>query len=108
MTALSLNLERPPSGLRPGAGSGRLSEADAVDIWLARWLRIRRVDLIRRYGCDPRRLYDIWEERAFPGSREKALQVVEARYPGLASRVDLGPHQRVAKGAGPGQLDLFG
>jgi hypothetical protein len=34
----------------------RLSEADAIDIWIARWLRIRRKDLIARYGCDPRRL----------------------------------------------------
>lgn len=105
---LSLNLERPLSAARPTEGTGRLTAADAVDIWLARWHRIRRVDLIRRYGCDPRRLYDIWEERAFPGSREKALQVLEAQYPGLASRVDLGPHQRVPKSAaGPDQLELF-
>ncbi len=43
-----------------------LTEADAVDIWIARWLRIRRKDLVRRYGCDPRRLYEIWEGTAFP------------------------------------------
>ena len=30
-----------------------LTEADAVDIWIARWLRIRRKDLVNRYGCDP-------------------------------------------------------
>jgi hypothetical protein len=34
----------------------RLTETDAVGIWIARWLRIRRKDLIARYGCDPRRL----------------------------------------------------
>ena len=39
-----------------------LTEADAVDIWIARWLRIRRKDLVNRYGCDPRRLYEIWGE----------------------------------------------
>ena len=45
-----------------------LTEADAVDIWIARWLRIRRKDLVRRYGCDPRRLYEIWEETRFAGA----------------------------------------
>src|SRR6185503_632006 len=50
----------------------RLTEADAVDIWIARWLRIRRKDLVARYGCDPRRLYEIGEETRFPGSGAKA------------------------------------
>ena len=29
--------------------------------------------LLARYGCDPRRLYEIWEEKRFAGSRDKAL-----------------------------------
>ena len=58
-----------PVGRRP------LGEADAVDIWIARWLRIRRKDMLIRYGCDPRRLYEIWEEKRFVGSRAKALKL---------------------------------
>jgi len=45
-----------PTGRRP------LGETDAVDIWIARWLRVRRKELVARYGCDPRRLYEIWEQ----------------------------------------------
>jgi hypothetical protein len=61
-----------------------LTEADAVDIWIALWLRIRRRDLISRYGCDPRRLYEIWEEARFPGARAQAEELFAARYPFLS------------------------
>lgn len=84
-----------------------LTEADAVDIWIARWLRIRPRDLILRYGCDPRRLYEIWQEERFPGSRDKALAQFAARFPALADRIDPGPHVRIPKSAHPGQLALF-
>ena len=53
----------PAHGLSAMRRSVRLTEDDAIDVWIARWLRIRRIDLVRRYGCDPRRLYEIWEER---------------------------------------------
>jgi len=84
-----------------------LTEADAVDIWIARWLRIRRKDLVARYGCDPRRLYEIWEGGRFAGARAKALEVFQTRYPGLSDRVDFGPHQRHSRAPHPGQLSLF-
>ena len=70
-----------------------LTETDAVDIWIARWLRIRRKDLLIRYGCDPRRLYEIWEEKRFAGSRAKALKLFQERYPGLTDRIDYGRHR---------------
>src|SRR5689334_4505822 len=83
---------------RPGSEMRRtLTERDAIDIWIARWLRIRRKDLIARYGCDPRRLYEIWEQRRFIGSRDKALTEFRTRYPGLTDRVDFGAHQRVPR-----------
>ena len=85
-----------------------LTAADAVDIWIARWSRVRRKDLLLRYGCDPRRLYEVWEERRFPGSRDAALCVVREKYPFLLDRVDLGPHRRIARHAvDPDQLPLF-
>ena len=84
-----------------------LTEADAVDIWIARWLRIPRRDLISRYGCDPRRLYEIWEEARFPGARAKAEEQFAARYPFLLGRIDFGAHRRFPRGIHPDQLTLF-
>jgi hypothetical protein len=79
------------------AGGRPLTEADAIDIWIARWLRIRRKDLLARYGCDPRRLYDIWEEHRFIGSRAKAAELFTERHPGLIDRIDFGPHRRIPR-----------
>jgi len=78
-----------------------LTETDAVAIWIARWLRIRRKDLLIRYGCDPRRLYEIWEEKRFAGSRTKALKLFNERYPGLADRVDYGQHRTIHRAVPP-------
>jgi hypothetical protein len=92
----------------PRPAPHRLTEADAVDIWIARWLRIRRKDLIARYGCDPRRLYEIWEGKRFPGSRAKALAAFARLHPRLAERVDFGLHRTIPRSA-PTELqgDLF-
>jgi hypothetical protein len=74
-----------------------LTHADAVDVWIARWLRVRRKDLLARYGCDPRRLYEIWEQKRFPGSRETAKDLFLERYPGLVDRIDYGPHRGIPR-----------
>lgn len=84
-----------------------LSEDQAVEIWIARWLRVRRVDLVRRYGCDARRLYEIWQEDRFAGSRDKALEAFAARFPSLVDRIDAGPHVRISRTPHPDQLHLF-
>jgi hypothetical protein len=74
-----------------------LTEADAIDIWIARWLRIRRQDLLDRYACDPRRLYEIWEGVRFAGSRIKAQAPFAELHPGLLDRVDFGLHRRIPR-----------
>ncbi len=74
-----------------------LSAQDAVDIWIARWLRVPRKDLVHRYGCDPRRLYEIWEGKKFPAARDTALERFCTVFPGLKDRVDFGPHKRVPR-----------
>lgn len=96
-------LKSPP----PQLAKRPLNEDDAIDIWMARWLRIRPKDLIRRYQCDPRRLYEIWAGDTFPGSRQKALARFKRKYPALLDRIDPGHHRRVSKGPGPDQLSLF-
>jgi hypothetical protein len=84
-----------------------LTEADAIDIWIARWLRIRRKDLLERYGCDPRRLYEVWQEERFAGSRAKAIELFRQRYPQLVDRIDYGRHRRISRTVHPDQLSLF-
>jgi hypothetical protein len=85
-----------------------LSEADAIDLWIARWLRIRRKDLVARYGCDPRRIYEVWEGRKHPAARQKALELFRSQYPWLMDRVDFGPHRRIPRDFDcPNQLSLF-
>lgn len=96
-------LVEPP----PAVARRPLTEADAVDIWIARWLRIRPIDLQRRYACDPRRLYEIWEETHFVGSRAKALDEFRKRFPRLIDRIDPGAHRRVSRATHPDQLGLF-
>ena len=81
--------------LRPATRA--LSEDDAVDVWIARWLRIRRKDLVQRYGCDPRRLYEVWEGRKHPAARDRALARFREEYPTLLDRVDFGAHRRIPR-----------
>jgi hypothetical protein len=98
MSACSQASLAPPAETPPAyTGRRLLCEADAIDIWIARWLGIRRKHLLQRYGCDPRRLYEIWEESRFSGSRDKARQLFAERHPTLVDRIDYGPHRRVPR-----------
>ncbi len=97
-------LDQPP----PSLAKRPLTEDDAIAIWIARWLKIRPSVLVKRYGCDPRRLYEIWEETRFPGSRGRALAEFRSKFPGLGDRIDPGPHRRVPITVHPDQLSLFG
>ena len=110
MTIVSLFQTGAPEKTAPirRVAKRALSEADAVDIWIARWLRIRRKDLLQRYDCDPRRIYEIWEGVKHPASRSKALQRFQAEYPNLMDRVDFGGHRRIPRNeTSPDQLTLF-
>ena len=86
-----------------------LGETEAVEIWIARWLRIRRKDLMAQYKCDSSRLYEIWWGRRFPGSREKAAKLFAERHPGLVERTTFG-YRRIPRKvpiASDAQADLF-
>jgi len=92
----------------PEAPPQPLTERDAVEIWIARWLRMPRIELIRRYRCDPRRLYEIWEGKRFPASKAKARREFSDRYPALGDRTDFGDHRRIPRsGRSCHQLNLF-
>ena len=103
--SLELNDE---SKAGPPRAAGPITAADAVDIWILRWLNVRRKDILLRYGCDPRRLYEVWWEERFIGSRKRAMEAFRERYPDRADRVDYGPYKRIARAPGEDrQLSLF-
>ena len=80
-----------------------------MKITFPRVVRVRRKDLMARYGCDPRQLYAIWWGEKFPGSREKAEVAFRTRHPGLVDRVSFG-YRRIPRGSvkePEGQLSLF-
>ncbi|MGE0854644.1 MAG: hypothetical protein AB7E80_09040 [Hyphomicrobiaceae bacterium] len=85
----------------------RLAEKDAIEIWIARWLRVPLKVLVSRYGCDPRRLYEVWWGERFPGSRGKAEEQFRSRYPGLTDRTSYGYRRIPRDGGTEGQLTLF-
>ncbi len=89
--------------------SGALTERDAIEIWIARWLRVRPKHLAQRYNCDSRRLYEIWWGHRFPGSRRKAEQLFRERYPANVERTGFGYKRipRVAASEERLQLKLF-
>jgi hypothetical protein len=84
-----------------------LTEADAIEIWIARWFRVPQRQLLARYGCDARRFYEIWEETRFIGSRAKALDALRLRYPTSMDRFDPGAHRRSSRAVHPDQLALL-
>ena len=94
MISLELN-DKPQEAV--SRTDGRITASDAVDIWILRWLNVRRKDILARYGCDPRRLYEIWWEERFIGSRKRAMDLFRERYPEIADRVDYGPYKRIAR-----------
>jgi hypothetical protein len=103
------NLEMPLQSSYAGRAlrSGVLSENDAIDIWIARWLRVRQKDLLARYQCDSRRLYEIWWGEKFPASRRKAAELFRERYPGHADRTDFGYRRIPRAQRSEAQFDLF-
>lgn len=86
--------------------SRSLTETDAIDIWIARWLRVRQKDLLDRYRCDSRRLYEVWWGERFPGSRRKAVERFRELHPSRADRTDFG-YRRIPRTSDLQQNDLF-
>lgn len=101
-------LATEPDALAPAAHTFTgITEADAVEIWIARWLRIPLKSLIARYRCDSRRLYEIWWSERHPGSRARAEIEFRRRYPALADRTSYGYRRIPRVHASAAQLGLF-
>lgn len=106
---MSATYRKPPQSPPDAFDRPRvLTEEDAIAIWIARWLRVRLKDVLTRYNCDPRRLYEIWEGHRFPESRAKAIAEFSTRYPALVGHVDASHHRRrPLRARSPDQLSLF-
>lgn len=110
-----MRLDLPPPALSSEPGKASLAarrvltETDAVDIWMARWLRVPIKHLVARYGCDSRRLYEIWWGEKFPASRKKAEALFAERYPAAVDRTAFG-YRRIPRvnDHSKAQQELFG
>lgn len=108
MTTELLQSETQASMERGAAEQARaLRDADAVEIWIARWLRVPVKNLAARYGCHSRRLYEVWWGERFPASRARAEAEFRHRYPALANRTSYGYRRIPTRVAAAGQMALF-
>ncbi len=98
----------------------RPSERDATLIWVARFFKqldpanpkYKIVRLCHRFGdISEFRLYEIWEEEKFIGSREKAIKLLERFLPDRIKEIDTSPHKKrrkiVMRENNINQLNLF-
>lgn len=88
------------------------SDAQAVEIWKARWCGATIQSLLKRYGENPFRIYEVLMEERNIGTRLVAYEELKIENPALAARTTPTPHiQRrmvVPKPiTGSGQLTLF-
>lgn len=71
----------------------RLTFDDAVTIWLRRWLGDEKQRIIIDLQQNAIRIYEIWEEKTFKGSREVAKRIFEEKYPHIVAKTDFSPHR---------------
>ncbi len=75
----------------------KLTYEDAIEIWIRRWLGEERVAIVLEFEQNSYRVYEVWEEEAFVGSREDAEITFRTRYPALAKNVDFAPHKKTRR-----------
>jgi hypothetical protein len=75
----------------------KLTYEDSIDIWIRFWLRHERHEIVREYEQNPMRVYEIWWEEKFVGSREDAEITFRTRYPDISRRTDFSPLKKTRK-----------
>ena len=68
------------------------SDAEAIEIWIARWNKTKVQDLIAKYKKNTFRFYEVWKEEVNPGTRLKAFEQLKRENPKLASQTNPKPH----------------
>ncbi|KAB2720322.1 hypothetical protein [Brucella intermedia] len=61
---------------------GYLTNIEATKSWVLRACGWKVRDIQKRFDVDPRRLYDVWEEKEFKGCRYKAMHLFLRLFPG--------------------------
>jgi hypothetical protein len=90
------------------------TDVEAKEIWKARWLGEKLRSLVTRFDRDPRRFYELWQEKRNKGSRLEAFKEFQMEYPELALSVDPSPHtperkvvRKIGKPIAEQQMALF-
>ncbi|MEJ8574978.1 hypothetical protein [Microbaculum marinum] len=84
-----------------------LSFDDAVEIWIAKWRNEHVRKLCAVYDVDPRRLYEVWEEKVHVGSRSVGYARFKVEDPQLAAITVPEPHQPTLRVVKKVQPELF-
>lgn len=74
-----------------------LTPEDAIEIWILRWRGKERHAIVREFDQNPMRIYEIWQEDTFKGSREEAEIIFRTQYPELVPYTDFSPHVKSRK-----------
>lgn len=84
-----------------------LSFTEAVGSWVGKALGYKKRDLCAKFDVDPRRLYEVWEEKVHRGSREIAERLCLLLFRFKFRAGDLEPHRPRFKRTAINQLELF-
>ncbi|MGS4887180.1 hypothetical protein [Roseibium sp. MB-4] len=91
--------------------NGRLTEQEAINGTIERWLGAKVRDLSSKYDVDPRRWYEVWRGEAYPNARSQAYEILADKYPEIAKETDpsfLKPKFKMVPRGDSKQLDFFG
>jgi len=69
-----------------------LNHIEASKTWVLRAMGLKIRDIQARYDVDPRRLYDVWEEKDHKGSRTRAIEIFRRLRPHLPISGRFEPH----------------
>lgn len=58
-----------------------LTKHEAAKSWVLRECGWKKRDIQARFNVDPRRLYDVWEEKTHLGSRQRAIEIFIRMFP---------------------------
>lgn len=62
--------------------NGYLNSIEAEKSWVLRACGWKIRDIQKRFDVDPRRLYDVWEEKDFKNCRFRAMKLFTRLFPG--------------------------
>jgi hypothetical protein len=73
--------------------NGHLTETEAVKAWVLRAVGWKVRDIQTRFDVDPRRLYAVWEEVDYRGTRFVAMKLFLRLFPSESVSNKFGKHQ---------------